>query len=265
MLRKIAPNKYKLMVIIIALYLGVDVWMHKGQTRMLLPKIFGETSYAALKPQSKAILINTNKNWKKGINTPALINKLDEHTAGFECDVYFDTEQNVFSVHHDAGKPSGFTLDSLLKIYQHKKLSSSIWLDVKNLADSNATKALQVLAALRGRYDLQNKLLVESAQAGLLTSFSDSGFFTSCYVPFFNPYQADKKKGELMADSIASAIGQAKINALSGYYFQQPFLHHYFPQYPVLIWTDHTSVSLVNYLFRRKMTANKSVFILLNP
>ena len=265
MLKWIAQNKYKLMVFIIGLYLLVDVLLHKGQTRILFSKDFPEPEYVALLPQSKSILINKDKNWTKGVNTKERMNQLNPDNAGFECDVYFDTASKSFDVHHDPGKSTGYRLDDLLQLYQQKKMQGSMWLDIKNLDDSNAKPVLNSLIEICNKYKLQNKLLVESGRADLLTAFSDSGFFTSYYIPFFNPYTLSKTKVNLWADSVASVISKSKVNALSGYYFQCSFISHYFAQYPALTWIDNSSFSLVNYLFQRKLAADKSIFILLKP
>lgn len=265
MLKLIAQNKYKLMACIIGLYLLVDVLQHKGQTRVLFPKDFKEAKQEIFKPQSKARLINKDKHWIKGVNTKERMKELAVNVAGFECDVYFDTATASFDVHHDPDKNLGYSLDSLLQLYQQKNLQASIWLDIKNLDASNAGSVLRSLIGLRNKYQLHNKILVESGRANLLSTFSDSSFFTAYYVPFFNPYQTNEKATSFWVDSIASEISRAKINALSGYYFQSSFLIHYFPNYPVLTWVESSPFSLVNYLFRGKITANKSIFIALKP
>ena len=265
MLKGIAQNKYKLMALIIGLYLLVDVLQHKGQTRVLFPKEFAEAKQPAMLPQSKSILMNKDKNWKKGVNNRERMSDLNADDGGFECDVYFDTASRLFDVHHDPDKSTSYSLDSLLHLYQQKKLQASIWLDIKNLDGSNAASILQALIEIRIKYKLQNKILVESGRAELLTAFSDSSFFTSFYIPFFNPYTINKVEINLWADNITSEISKSRINALSGYYFQTGFLHHYFSQYPVLTWVDKSDFSLANYFFQRKMNADKSIFILLKP
>jgi hypothetical protein len=265
MLKLIAQNKYKLMVFIIGLYLLVDVLQHKGQTRVLFPKNFSVFKAMVLFPQSKSILNNKDKNWTKGINTKEQMNELNVDDAGFECDVYFDTALKSFDVHHDADKSIGYSLDDLLALYKQNKMQASIWLDIKNLDDYNAASVLHTLIQHRNKFQLQNKLLVESGRADLLTTFSDSNFFTSYYVPFFNPYKMNDRQTQFWVDSTWSVISKSKVNALSGYYFQSSFLSHYFPKYPVLTWADNSSLSLANCLFKRKMIADKSIFIVLKP
>ena len=133
MLKWIVQNKYKLMAFTIWLCLLVDVLQHKGQTRVLFPKDFTAVKREASLPQSKSILINKDKSWKKGVNTKERMNELNPEDAGFECDIYFDTVTRSFDVHHDADKSIRYSLDDLLHLYQQKKLQASIWLDIKNL------------------------------------------------------------------------------------------------------------------------------------
>jgi hypothetical protein len=266
MLKLIAQNKYKLMAFIIGLYLLVDVLQHKGQTRVLFPKDFPGIPLVTMYPQSRSILVNKDKSWKKAVNTKAQISALNPDDAGFECDIYFDsTSAGSFDVHHDPGKSTGYSLDDLLQLYQQKNLQASIWLDIKNLDDSNAPSVLRSLIELRNKYKLDNRILAESGRADLLTAFSDSGFYTSYYIPMFNPYQLDDSTLGSRADSIAAVLYKSKVNTLSGYYFQYPFLHYYFPNYPVLIWSANDRFSLVNWLNKTKIARSKSIFIALYP
>ncbi|MFM6924354.1 MAG: FAM151A/B family protein [Ferruginibacter sp.] len=265
MLKLVAQNKYKLMAFIIGLYLLVDVLGHKGQARVLFPENFAEPKHEVLSPGSSSFLMNKDKNWKKAVNTKEQMNEISSDAAGFECDVYFDTSLRSFVVHHDPDKNIGYSLGDLLQLYQQKKMNAGIWLDIKNMDNLNAPSILHALIELRNKYYLQNKILVESGRADLLTAFSDSNFFTSYYIPLFNPYKMSKEELNVRADSISTAISKSKINALSCYYFQCRFLKHYFPQYPVLTWTDNDRFSLVNFLFQRKLNADKSIFIALKP
>ena len=265
MLKLIAHNKYKILVFIIGLYLLIDVLQHRGQTRVLLLKKFPAYNADGGLPKSKSILINTDKNWKKAVNTSVLMKFMNTEASGFECDVYFDTAKNIFDVHHDEDKSIGLSLNTLLELYNQKKITASIWLDFKNLDNTNSKSALLSLIQIRNKYSLENKILVESNRADLLTNFSDSGFYTSYYTPMFNPYKINDAEIKLWADSISIVIKNAKLNALSGYYFQSSFLQQYFPGYPVLLWTENNRFSLVNRLLKRKINRNKAIFIALYP
>lgn len=265
LLKWVFKNKYKLMGLTIILYLFADIAMHKGLTRVLLPKMFRAYKTDSSFPQNKNILINTNKEWVKAVNTKVALDKISKTNSGFECDVYFNEQRNIFEVHHDPDKETGFNLNDLLEAYKKRELQASIWLDLKNLGDSNYSSAVATLTELRNKYRLKNKLLVESSRADLLGAFSDSGFYTSWYTPMFNPYQIADKEVKYWVDSLSTVITRSKVNAMSGYYFQYPFLHHYFPNYPVLIWSANDKFSLVNWLFKKKIAADKDVFIALYP
>ena len=82
MLKRIVQNKYKLMVFIIGLYLLTDVLLHKGQTRVLFPKTFATYKAGAIQPQSRSIIINRDKVWKKGVNTSGQLSNIEETTSG---------------------------------------------------------------------------------------------------------------------------------------------------------------------------------------
>ncbi len=264
MLNWAARNKYKLMAAIVAVYLLADGWQHKGLTRVLLPKSFAgiaDTSY----PGSRSVLACTNKEWVQAVNTIQRMNDIPATAAGIECDVYYNSRHNSFEVHHDPGNFTGLTLEALLQTHAKQKCKASLWLDFKNLSSANQQPALTELIRLRSKFGLTGKMLVESSEATLLSAFSDSGFFTSCYVPMFNPYLISISEERKLADSLGTVLRHSNVNAVSGYYFQHSFLHHYFPNYPILTWAVRDRFSLINWLFRKKILSDGSVFIILYP
>lgn len=261
----IAQNKYKLMAAIIGLYLFADAGLHKGQARVLFPKSFPEHTVINSSPVNNNKILNRNKEWVQAINSIAAMNALSKETAGMECDVYFDIPKAIFDVHHDPGMSTGLALETLLQAYAEKKMTASLWLDFKNLSRENQQSALGELIRLRNKFSLAGKMLVESTEAALLSVYSDSGFYTSYYTPMFNPYLLNDDELKQRADSLAGIITQSKVDALSGYYFQYPFLRQYFPNYPVLTWAANDRLSLTSWLFKRKLAADDRVFIVLYP
>ena len=264
-LNGIVRNKYKLMAIIIVAYLLTDMVLHKGLVRVLIHKAFPDYKISAGFPGNKNKLINSDKEWLKAVDTRAGIEAVKSNTPGLECDVYFNREKNRFDIHHDADNSTGFYLDDLLEVYRQKELKASIWLDFKNLNDSNGGQALNALLELRNKFGLNDKLLVESFHAGLLKQFSDSGFYTAYYTPMFNPYFCSDDSLKHWVDQLREVIDHSSVNALSGYYFQYPFLHHYFPNFPILIWCPHDKFSLVNWWYKRSIANSNAVFIALYP
>ena len=253
------------MAFIIGLYLLVDVLQHKGLTRVLLPKknpVFTNNA----KFQETHFLINKDKNWVKGVNSlERMRDKLSKNKGGMECDVYFDTAKKIFDVHHDIDNSTGLDLETLLQEYQRLNLRASIWLDFKNLNDFTAVPALNKLMQLREKYRLQNKILVESGRANLLNKYNENEFYTSYYVPVFNPYLLDNRSLVFYTDSIYKEIRNSSVNALSGYYFQYSFLAKNFHGYDILLWAPDDRFSLVNWLFKKKIANDRDAYIVLYP
>ncbi len=258
-------NKYTLSVFILLFCLGVDIVLHKGMSRVILPESFTAERSARYYNTCDQQLIVKNKKWTKAVNTVEKLQQLDSASAGFEIDVYFDTGRDYFKVYHDTGVISELNLDTILQQYKSRNMTSSVWLDFKNLSAGNLSQSIAKAAALRRNYALANKMIIESSQPELLQSFCDSGFFTSYYLPFFNPYQMDEKALVEQIDLIAKQLQKTKVSALSGYYFQYPLMKKYFPNYPVLTWTDNSSISLVANSFNYSLLNDSQVKVVLFP
>jgi len=261
----IVKNKYKLMLSIIGLYLAADLVTHKGLVRVLIQAGFPVHHLDTSHSKNNIILINTGKEWVKAVNSAELMSELAPGCSGLECDVYFNKSKNYFDVHHDKSAATGLNLDKLLSVYHQKGLQASVWLDLKNLRDTNYREAVTELVRLKNKYGLEHKLLVESNRVLLLRSFSDSGFYTSYYAPPFNPYFCSDDSLRHWADYISGILAEAHVNAISGYYYQYPFLRHFFPNYPILIWPPNDRFSIVNWWYKRKVLSDKGVFIALYP
>lgn len=253
--------KYKLLALLLVLAILTDAVTHKGMVRVMKPKTFLNTPPSSQNVYPGIMLINKNKNWIKAVNTPKRMKAVGINTSGIEMDIYFDSATKTFLVHHAVAAPVSYPFDDLLKIYQKKGLSASIWMDFKNLSLKNQQDALITLIRLREKYQLENKILVESGFPELLNSFVDQHFYTSYYTPYFNPYFLDRDSLQKIDLEIQNNLLKSKVQALSGFYFQLPFLHERFPNYPILIWTGDDKISLVNLIFRNFINNRKEVFI----
>ncbi len=259
-------NKYTVSVFILLTILAIDILLHKGMSRTILPESFTSKRAAQTNlPACNHSLISKGKSWLKAINSPDLMLVIDSNTNGIEIDVYFDTAFNRFFVYHDSSAVSKITINDILEIRRSRQMEASIWVDFKNLTEANKQQALTRLVELRETYGFRNKMIVESPDAKSLSIFCDSGFFTSYYVPFFNPYQEDENNLVARIDSISAMLKQYPVSALSGYYFQTAFLKKFFPAFPILTWTDDSKISLVNNLFNQRLEADENVKIVLHP
>lgn len=258
-------NKYTLPLFILLLCLFTDIVLHKGMSRVILPKSFTDKRGVQKFRRCEQPLVNNGKKWVKAVNTIQKIRQLNTDVPGFEMDVYFDTTKNYLEVYHDSSEERYPRIEEILEVYKQRKLSCSIWLDFKNLSGKNEKKSLKYILHLRKEYSLQNKLIVECMLPQYLQSFCDSGFFTSYYVPFFNPYQLTENELLQTIDTIALNLKKYPVAAISGYYFQYPFLKKFFPEYPVLTWTQKSNYSLVSNIFNRLLVNDDHTGIVLYP
>lgn len=256
-------NRFFLGALVIIIILGTDILLHKGMVRILIPDSFIKNRAPADFPHCDQRLVIHSKVWRKAIDSADAMNKLPASIAGFEVDVYFDSSINSFYVYHDSAGISTIRIEELLDIYKSRNLSASIWFDFKNLTNANHEKALNACVTIRKKYNLQNKMLIESTNIQYLPAFCDKEFYTSYYTPFFNPYLLKENELNQIADSISNNLDRYPASALSGYYFQYPFLKKYFPNYPILTWADKSSLSVVSFIFNRSLQKEEHVKIIL--
>ncbi|HEY5408948.1 MAG TPA: hypothetical protein VIJ92_17790 [Ginsengibacter sp.] len=256
-------NKYFLGLALILILTGIDVLLHKGMTRVLIPDSFSKNISPADFPHCNNTLIQHSKNWVKGVDNEAAMKNLATNNDGFELDVYFDTTIHSFYVYHDSAGISSLTIDRLLDIYKSRNLTSSIWFDFKNLNYYNHDESLTALIALREKYNLENKMIIESSQIRYLPRFCENGFFTSYYTPYFNPYQLKENDLKKIIDTISHNLALYPVSALSGYYFQYPFLKKYYPSYPILTWAEKDHLSLVSVIFNQHLRGDAHLKIIL--
>ena len=262
-IKNILLNKYTLSVFILVVCLAADIIVHKGMSRVMLPENFTNERTAKIYPMCEQPLFAGGKKWLKGINSIAQVQQLDTAVDGFEVDVYFDTIKNYLKVYHDSSAMSDVSLNDILSVYKIRNLSAPVWLDFKNLSGLNEKQSLKYIIALRQQYGLQNKMIIESSSPQFLQSYCDSSFFTSYYVPLFNPYQVSEKKLIVILDSMSKLLSTYKVTSLSGYYFQYPLLKKYFPKYPLLTWIDKSSLSFIGRTFQNRVLSDDHVKVVL--
>ncbi len=263
--KSILSNKYSFSILILILLVIIDVTLHKGFTRVIIPSEFTSQRNPMSLPACSNPLENSNKNWVKAINKPELIDAIKDGIGGIEIDVYFDSSNNRFYAYHDSSNISTVLLSDILSKKMEQLPRSAVWLDFKNLHAFNMHPSVAVLTMMRDSFNLKNKFVIESSDAASLNGFCQSGFFTSYYVPYNNPYQAEETETIQFIDSVAANIKKYPPSALSGYYFQYPLLKKFFPTFPLLIWSDNSSLSAIGYLFKSKVESDSAVRIILTP
>jgi hypothetical protein len=258
-------NKYTVSVLILLCLLLADIILHKGMSRVIIPSSFSDKVTPANLPFCNQSLLQKNKHWIKAVDNIDIMKKLPVNTAGIECDVYFDKQKDHFQVYHDSSAPSTLNLDSLLETYASQKLTANLWLDFKNLSEENSSAALHEVGRLKNKYKLSNQIIVESGFPQFLKSFCDSGYYTSYYVPFFNPYVEKENEIVQFTNTVRNNLLKYPTSAVSGYYFQYPILKKFFPNYPILTWADNASISVVSFFFKRQLENDENIKVILYP
>lgn len=107
-----------------------------------------------------------------------------------------------FDVTHDVDVSYGLKLDTLLMESRRRK--SKIWIDFKNLDESNKNQALRELNKITSGIPHAN-VIVESPQWHLLKPFKNAGYQTSCYI---TPKRKslDSQQTRAFLDSIANIV-----------------------------------------------------------
>ncbi len=243
--------------------MAADILLHKGMSRVMLPSSFTEKILPYKIQPLKRHLIIKEKKWIKAVNSISLISKVDSAVAGLEFDLYLDTLKNKFFVYHDSSGVSIESIDQLLTVYKKRGLKSSLWFDLKNISTLNCKKAIELLDELDDSFSLKEKTIIETSDATCLTPVFHAGYFTSFYVPFFNPYEMKETDFIRTIDSVAALLIKHPACALSGYYFQYPALKKFFPNYPLLTWSDVSYSSVVSLTFNRSLRNDSMVKVIL--
>ncbi len=145
---------------------------------------------------------NIPKVWVHHVNNVKRLQKLLPDFNGIECDVFYNTAINSFEVYHDSSEISGLQLETYLQL--PGTLLKYFWFDFKNLDTINADKALHLFNRFDSMYQIKQRVIIESTNPLALRKIADGGYFTSYYIPVFNP--AEYGSISTYADSVKKNI-----------------------------------------------------------
>jgi hypothetical protein len=187
-----------------------------------------------------------DKIWLHRVNSLERAKLMSGKYEGMELDITFDTLKNTFDVGHPPSPSIGLTLDdyfsNIPSISTH-----AFWLDFKNLREDNKMKAFHKLVSLVNTYQIKNRIIIESQNAGSLDIFTNAGFYTSYYVPVFDIQISSVEEIKKHYFEIINTLKSTRVCALSASSSQLGFLEKYFPDYDKLIWHLDESRSLSFY------------------
>jgi hypothetical protein len=244
--------------------LGLDVFLHKGQTRVLIGKKFNTTPYSNLNKQP---LLIAEKVFVKAVNTVERFKNVALNASSVEIDMWYDSSTDKLKICHHLAQYSGLNADVFIPlICANSKVKNSlvIYCDIKNLDSTCNKNVLHILNDLRAKNNLQNKMIVECGNPAALDIFFDAGFFTVFYTPVSNPFSNTVSKTNTYLQKVKYAVVNHKICGLSGYYFQIPALQQAFPSMPVFQWQEFYKYSLVGQLYKKKILSDSLIFGAIN-
>lgn len=180
-----------------------------------------------------------SKIWLQKVNTVERFKEKTQNYFGAEVDVLFDPEKNFFDVHHNTDESTGLNLENILK--SATVMKKFVWLDFKNLTDDNVSQALTELNRLVEDFNWKDKIIVESPNAKALTLFTDSGYYTSYYIPMITSRWAklygmnENERLSFIEKTLAQTKGTRFI-AVSSDYRLYELVKFYFPKHDRLHW-----------------------------
>ncbi|RGV47148.1 hypothetical protein DWW10_25310 [Bacteroides intestinalis] len=130
-----------------------------------------------------------------------------------EVDLVF-RESRKFDVTHDADTTFYLGLASYFS-YMRKK-EGKMWLDIKNLTPENRIMAFSSLDRLVESFQIEkDRLIIEGQSWKALEVFTQSGYYTSFYVPYDDPDDLSKKELKCFIKGLQEIADKKVVSALS--------------------------------------------------
>jgi hypothetical protein len=153
--------------------------------------------------------------------------------AGFEIDLVFDSTTKTFDVNHPPAESVGLSLERLLASIENPE-DYYYWFDLKNLDSLNQNDAALRMQNIVLKYNLPDKVVVESPKIDALKSFIELQFRTAFYLPDLQNYsEVDMRKA---IDSLIPLINTVRPSALSQQFDAYSLLTQQFPNCDLLTW-----------------------------
>jgi hypothetical protein len=174
-----------------------------------------------------------SKLWKHRVQLEE-IDSVKKCYSGLEVDVVF--ERGVFDLRYAVNKPS--RNNSLEDLFYRLRLDSSMryWLDFRNLTKENIVEVSDSLVKLLDKYQVTNRVIIESRAPDMLNELSKKGVFTSYWLPYFDVNAKDR--WEDVAFEIRECLSKNKVTVISAHYRYHEFIHKYFSDCYVHTWTN---------------------------
>ena len=159
--------------------------------------------------------------------------EVKEHFAGFEIDLVFESTTKTFDVNHPPAESVGLSLDRLIASIENPE-DYYYWFDLKNLDSLNQNNAAIQMQEIVSKYNLNDKVVIESPNINELKSFVELNFRTAFYLPDLQNYSEDRMYSVI--DSLIPLINTVRPSALSQQFDAYSLLKQQFPNCDLLTW-----------------------------
>jgi len=189
--------------------------------------------------------IYSDKIWIHRVNSIQKLNEVQTEYVGVELDLVYNNDKDYFDVNHPPAPSTGLSLENYFKSVKNPS-KLKIWLDYKNLNGENETSSLRKLKSICEQYNISpDQMIVESRNPIFLTSFYNSGFTTSYYLPNSISHKTGKERDDLTAQ-ITKDLDDAEITFISSNKADIPVLKEFFPNKQILTWTVHFESEIIS-------------------
>lgn len=209
----------KIFLVAAALLLASMAWGVKNSDRVLCYLI---KHGPAKIEKNLAETYMPEKFWLHRVNSVAKQKEFAHKYSGLEFDIIYYEQERAFENSHDKTSLSKFNLEEQFREYKRGDAKNKLWLDFKNLRNSNKHQALATLNTLIEKYDVdRKKLIVESGHPEALDVFKEAGYFTSYYFPYYKWKEmtpAQIKEARAKTERIARSGNVDAISFYGAYY-----------------------------------------------
>lgn len=201
-----------------------------------------------------------SKVWAHRVNTLDKLNYTQKFYDGIELDLVFNSITQTFDVNHPPDPSIKLNLDTYFSKINNKEVK--LWLDFKNLSETNAEKSAEILDQLTKKHSLKREnILVESPEISCLQGFKSKGFKTSFYLPQLVGL-ADETKFVPTIDSIKQLLIKYPTSGISCNANAYEVINEYFKEEKKYLWHIYKPYSrhqIKNYRDFRKYVSDPKV------
>lgn len=177
------------------------------------------------------------KQWAHRANNSADANVYLKEFPGIELDVFYDDLEGGFYVKHDEDGQNTETLEEYFSKI-NKVSSFYYWLDLKNLGFKNEGVINKRLQYLTDKYNIRDKLIIESSRSNVLGLLGDDGFYVSLWIPSFVYNSGDSLNNYEKVKDIRRVLSKHRFNAISAHVEMKPFFDDYLSNCTKHYWTN---------------------------